>query len=235
MGPSGRGGRAFKSADELRAIYVEEQGLAPEDNVVAYCRIGERSSHTWFVLTYLLGFPNVRNYDGSWTEWGNLVGAPSNADRGRESVADRPEKLARFLALLELMPERSERIEFLISTADRYRGVPDEIARRPYPRERLVPNCESEAYFWEEEQADGSLRFHYAVENPQGISAKAMAVIIDETLSGAPPEEVAAVSGDLPYDIFGRELSMGKSMGLTGMLGMAQAAARRRLGDEGSS
>ncbi len=66
----------FKSADSLRAIYEEEQGLSPDNSVVAYCRIGERSSHTWFVLTYLLGYPNVRNYDGSWTEWGNLVGAP---------------------------------------------------------------------------------------------------------------------------------------------------------------
>jgi thiosulfate/3-mercaptopyruvate sulfurtransferase len=66
----------FKSADELRAIYEEEQGLSSENNVIAYCRIGERSSHTWFVLTYLLGYPNVRNYDGSWTEWGNLVGVP---------------------------------------------------------------------------------------------------------------------------------------------------------------
>ena len=66
----------FKSAAELRAIYEEEQGLSPENNVIAYCRIGERSSHTWFVLTYLLGYANVRNYDGSWTEWGNLVGVP---------------------------------------------------------------------------------------------------------------------------------------------------------------
>jgi thiosulfate/3-mercaptopyruvate sulfurtransferase len=66
----------FKTADELRAIYEDEQGLSAEQNVVAYCRIGERSSHTWFVLTYLLGYPNVRNYDGSWTEWGNLVGVP---------------------------------------------------------------------------------------------------------------------------------------------------------------
>lgn len=66
----------FKPASELRAIYETEQGLHPDDNVVAYCRIGERSSHTWFVLTYLLGYPNVRNYDGSWTEWGNLVNVP---------------------------------------------------------------------------------------------------------------------------------------------------------------
>jgi thiosulfate/3-mercaptopyruvate sulfurtransferase len=66
----------FKSADELRSIYEQEKGLKPSDDVVVYCRIGERSSHTWFVLKYLLGYNQVRNYDGSWTEWGNLVGVP---------------------------------------------------------------------------------------------------------------------------------------------------------------
>jgi thiosulfate/3-mercaptopyruvate sulfurtransferase len=65
----------FKSLADLRALY-ENQGITPDKDVIAYCRIGERSSHTWFVLTYLLGYPKVRNYDGSWTEWGNLVGAP---------------------------------------------------------------------------------------------------------------------------------------------------------------
>ena len=67
---------SFKSANELRAIYEQEQGLSPKDDVIAYCRIGERSSHTWFVLHYLLGYDKVRNYDGSWTEWGNAVRAP---------------------------------------------------------------------------------------------------------------------------------------------------------------
>jgi thiosulfate/3-mercaptopyruvate sulfurtransferase len=66
----------FKSRPELEAIYVGEQGLDADDDVVAYCRIGERSSHTWFVLTHLLGFDSVRNYDGSWTEWGNAVRVP---------------------------------------------------------------------------------------------------------------------------------------------------------------
>jgi thiosulfate/3-mercaptopyruvate sulfurtransferase len=66
---------AFKSGDELRALY-SSKGITGDKDVIAYCRIGERSSHTWFVLTYLLGYPNVRNYDGSWTEWGSLVGAP---------------------------------------------------------------------------------------------------------------------------------------------------------------
>jgi thiosulfate/3-mercaptopyruvate sulfurtransferase len=66
----------FKSVADLKAIYEGEKGLSADNNIVAYCRIGERSSHTWFVLTYLLGYPTVRNYDGSWTEWGNLVGVP---------------------------------------------------------------------------------------------------------------------------------------------------------------
>ena len=66
----------FRPANELRTIYQEENGLKPGDDVIVYCRIGERSSHTWFALTYLLGFERVRNYDGSWTEWGNLVKAP---------------------------------------------------------------------------------------------------------------------------------------------------------------
>lgn len=66
----------FKPAEALRAIYEGEQGLRPDDDVIVYCRIGERSSHTWFVLTYLLGYERVRNYDGSWTEWGNLVNVP---------------------------------------------------------------------------------------------------------------------------------------------------------------
>jgi thiosulfate/3-mercaptopyruvate sulfurtransferase len=66
----------FRDASDLKFIYMVEQDLEPEEETVAYCRIGERSSHTWFVLTYLLGFRNVRNYDGSWTEWGNLVRAP---------------------------------------------------------------------------------------------------------------------------------------------------------------
>jgi thiosulfate/3-mercaptopyruvate sulfurtransferase len=65
----------FKSFDELKELYQGE-GITPDKDIIAYCRIGERSSHTWFVLTYLLGYSRVRNYDGSWTEWGNLVGTP---------------------------------------------------------------------------------------------------------------------------------------------------------------
>jgi thiosulfate/3-mercaptopyruvate sulfurtransferase len=67
---------SFRPADELKVLYEQEQGLSKDQDVIAYCRIGERSSHSWFVLTYLLGYPNVRNYDGSWTEYGNLVNVP---------------------------------------------------------------------------------------------------------------------------------------------------------------
>ncbi|MBV8821321.1 MAG: sulfurtransferase [Ktedonobacteraceae bacterium] len=65
----------FKSAEELRSVYGNK-GISSDKDIIAYCRIGERSSHTWFVLTYLLGYSNVRNYDGSWTEWGSLIGVP---------------------------------------------------------------------------------------------------------------------------------------------------------------
>jgi thiosulfate/3-mercaptopyruvate sulfurtransferase len=77
----------FKSIDELKALYQEEQGLAPGNETIAYCRIGERSSHTWFVLKELLGFPNVKNYDGSWTEYGSLVGVPIDLEYREEASA----------------------------------------------------------------------------------------------------------------------------------------------------
>ena len=74
----------FKSYDDLKQLYGAE-GIAQGTPAIAYCRIGERSSHTWFALKYLLGIENVKNYDGSWTEWGNLVGAP--VERGAAAAA----------------------------------------------------------------------------------------------------------------------------------------------------
>jgi len=142
-----------------------------------------------------------------------------------------PAKLEELLGLFDLMNDREERIALLIDTADRFREVPPEVAARPFPEERRVPNCESEAFVWARANADGGLDLDFAVENPQGISAKAMAVILQETLAGAPLAEIAELPADLPYRIFGRELSMGKNMGLLGMVQAVQRAARAELGE----
>jgi cysteine desulfuration protein SufE len=144
-------------------------------------------------------------------------------------MAALPPQLEETLELLDLVPDRAERIQLLIDTADRFAEVPPRIARRPFGGDHLVPGCESEAYVWSEERQDGTLDFHFAVENPQGISAKSLAVILEEGLSGAPLEQVAAVEPDLVYRVFGRELSMGKSMGLMGMISMVTRLARQRL------
>lgn len=120
--------------------------------------------------------------------------------------------------------DRTERIQTLIDMGEKFKPVPEEIAAKPYPEETRVPHCESEAFVFARPQEDGTLKFYFDVLNPQGISAKATAVILDRTLSGAPLDEVAAVPGDLIYDIFGRELSMGKNMGLTAMVNMCKAA-----------
>ena len=142
-----------------------------------------------------------------------------------------PRKIAELLDLLRSVKGRQDRIEMLIGIADRYREVPPEVAQRPFDSGNLIPHCESEAYCWPIEEPDGSLKLFFAVENPQGISARAMAVILDEGLSGEPLEEVVRVEDDLPLEIFGHQLSMGKSMGLNGMVAMVRLAAQRKLRD----
>lgn len=144
-------------------------------------------------------------------------------------IPEIPERLNRTLDMLDLVPDRSERIQLLIDVAERFEPAPARLAPRPFPEESRVPACESEAFVFAEERADGTLDYHFAVENPQGISAKAMAVLLREGLSGAPLERVAAVPEDVIYRVFGRELSMGKSMGLMGMVTLAKTLARRRL------
>lgn len=138
-----------------------------------------------------------------------------------------PQKLQQILETFELFPDRADRIQMLISTADRFEAVPESVAARPFEEEHRVKGCESEAFVWGLGQHEGGLKFHFAVENPQGISAMAMAVILDEGLSGVPVREVAEVSCEVVYEIFGRELSMGKSMGLMGMVTAVSSLARR--------
>ena len=125
--------------------------------------------------------------------------------------------------------DRAERIEMLIELADRFQDVPPAIAERPFDEANHVTRCESQAYVFPEPLPDGTLKYHFAVENPQGLSAKAWAVIMDETLSGQPLEQVAKVSGDVIFQLFGKELSMGKGQGLMGMLDHVTTAARRQI------
>lgn len=146
-----------------------------------------------------------------------------------------PAKLHRLLDVFALVPDRGERIQMLMDIADRFRGVPPEVAARPYAEAHRVPACESEAFVYAVPEGAEGLKFHIAVENPQGISAKAMAVILDEALSGAPLEQVARIPRDLPYSFFGKELSMGKSMGLMGMVSMVQTTAKKALEGGGES
>ncbi len=125
--------------------------------------------------------------------------------------------------------DRNERAEMLIDYADRFVEVPPAVATRPFAEANRAPRCESDAYVWAVDQPDGTLAFHFAVENPQGLSAKAWAVILGETLSGRPLTEIASQPGDAIFRIFGRDLSMGKGQGLLGMLDLVQHEVKRRL------
>ncbi|MGD9933677.1 MAG: SufE family protein [Dehalococcoidia bacterium] len=125
--------------------------------------------------------------------------------------------------------DRQERSMLLIEFADQFEDVPERIASRPFPEENHVTRCESEAFVWAEDRPDGTQDYWFAVENPQGLSAKAWAVIMQQTLSGQPPEVVAQVPPDVIFDLFGKELSMGKGQGLMGMLDHVNVAARRKL------
>ncbi len=145
-----------------------------------------------------------------------------------DGAAALPAPLADVVAEFEQL-DRTLRAEMLIEWADRYREVAPAVAARPFPEARRAPRCESEAYVFATDRADGTLDFAFAVENRQGLSAKAWAVILGETLSGQPLEQVAAVPQDVVYRVFGRDLSMGKGQGLLGMLELVQHDARTRL------
>jgi cysteine desulfuration protein SufE len=125
--------------------------------------------------------------------------------------------------------DRTERVELLIEAADRFEEVPRRIAERPFSEANHVQRCESDAYVWAEDLPDGTLKYWFAVENPQGLSAKSWAVLMDETLSGAPLEQVAAVPPETVFEIYGKDVSMGKGQGLMGMLAHVTHAAKLKL------
>ncbi len=139
-----------------------------------------------------------------------------------------PDPLTQMLEELDSL-DRVERAQYLIELSDEFSEVPESVATRPFPENRRVPKCESEAFVWAQDQNDGTLKFHYAVENPLGISARAMGAILDETMSGQPLDLVANVPPDIVHRIFGRQLSMGKGEGLAAMVELTTFEARQRL------
>jgi cysteine desulfuration protein SufE len=144
-----------------------------------------------------------------------------------------PQKLKELLDLFSMLSSEQERIDFLINYSDKFKENPDQIAQ--LTEENNVPFCESGVYVWANEQPDKTLKFYFAVNNPQGISAKALTVILDQTVSGEKPETILNIPDDLVFKIFGQNLSMGKNMGLSGIVQMVKRKARQSLNSDSSS
>jgi cysteine desulfuration protein SufE len=143
-----------------------------------------------------------------------------------------PAALASLVEDFSDITDRNERAEYLIEIADRFAEVrvPASIASKPYDESHRVPACESDAFVWAQENTDGTLKFYFDVLNPQGLSAMAISVILAETLSDQPLEQVAAIQSDMVFSLFGREVSMGKGQGLMGIVNLVKYEAQKRLG-----
>jgi cysteine desulfuration protein SufE len=137
-----------------------------------------------------------------------------------------PPPLQAILDTFAMFGDPADRTNLLLDYADRFRDVPPEVATRPFDKAHLVPHCESEAYVWARTQPDGTLKFYFAVENPSGISAKALAAILDRSLSGLAPSEIATVTPDVVERIFRQNISMGKGLGLMSMVQAVTALAK---------
>ena len=145
-----------------------------------------------------------------------------------------PPKIEQLLEDLNFFDDRMDRYQALIECADRFVEAAESITGpRPFPESHRAPRCDSEAYIWTQPAGGGKFKYHFAVENPQGISAKAMAVILDESLSGEDPELAVNLSHDVVFAIFGKELSMGKGQGLMGMVDQVRMQTRRLAGGRG--
>jgi cysteine desulfuration protein SufE len=124
------------------------------------------------------------------------------------------------------MFDTADRTNLLLSYADQFKEVPPDVAARPFAKSHQIPQCESDAYAWAMQQPDGTLKLWFAVENPSGVSAKALAAILDKTLSGLTPEEIAQVDTSVVEAIFRQNISMGKGMGLMSMVEAVRSLAR---------
>jgi cysteine desulfuration protein SufE len=138
-----------------------------------------------------------------------------------------PAKLQSVLDTFAEFPDPADRTNLLLSYADVFKEVPASVATRPFAKDHLVPHCESEAYLWAVMRPDGTMAFHFAVENPSGVSAKALAAILERSLSGLRPAEIAEVTPDIVEQIFRQNISMGKGLGLMSMVEAVRALAKR--------
>lgn len=144
-------------------------------------------------------------------------------------MSEYPPKLQDYLDDFAFISTRDERIDFLIAISDEFEPVPASIATKPYAEAHRVIGCESEAFVWALDRSDGKLDFHFDVLNPQGLSAMAMCAILDQSCSGAPLEQVAAINGEVVFTFFGKDISMGKGRGLTEIINAVVYAANQRL------
>ena len=136
-----------------------------------------------------------------------------------------PDKLQAVVDMFSMF-DPADRTGMLLGYADQFREVPPEVATRPFGKSHQIPQCESDAYAWGFRQPDGTLKLWFAVENPSGISAKALAAILDRTLSGLTPDEIARVDPEIVEKLFRQNISMGKGMGLMSMVQAVQALAK---------
>lgn len=141
-------------------------------------------------------------------------------------MSELPARVAALLQDLSEITDPADRADFLIECSDRFVEVPAEIATRPFLESHRVPGCESEAFAWVSSGEGGRYRLHFAVENPQGVSARAFAVLLCDCLDDSTAAEILSVPRELVYDIFGRGIAMGKGQGLMGMLLLAQSLVR---------
>jgi cysteine desulfuration protein SufE len=150
-------------------------------------------------------------------------------------MAKNPPKLQAVIDTFAMFPDPADRTDLLLGYANQFKDVPTTVARRPFDKAHQVPACESDAYVWAVPNPDGTLKLHFAVENPSGISAKALATILDKTLSGLPPDEIAHVSPEIVEQLFRQNISMGKGLGLMSIVQAVKTLATRAMAARSSS
>ena len=138
------------------------------------------------------------------------------------------EKLQQLVETFQMF-DPADRTDLLLSYADQFKEVPPAIASRPFPKSHQVPYCESDAYAWAQKKPDGTLKLYFAVENPSGVSARALAAILDKTLSGHPASAIATIDPGIVEKIFRQNISMGKGLGLMSMVQAVTTLARAAM------